>query len=254
MTDKLNISLVSYWNTLPFLHGLRQNGLDKQFNIETNIPSKCAEKLINGQSDIGLVPVAAIPSIQNAQIISDYCIGSVGPVGTVCLYAKQPLDQLDTILLDYESRTSVRLTEILLRDYWDWKGQLSPATVGYESQINGRTGALIIGDRAIEALPHFEFVYDLGEAWTNWTKRPFVFAAWVANKPVSLEIKTALNAAFDVGMKAVPMLSNNPDYPYPHFSLERYYTDFISYRLDAAKQGALDLFLSKLGYALPSYA
>lgn len=233
---------------------MRQNGLDRQFRIQTDIPAKCAEKLISGQSDIGLVPVAAIPSIRNAQIISDYCIGSFGPVGTVCLFSRKPLDELDTILLDYQSRTSVRLIEVLLRDYWTWKGQLSPAKEGYESEIKGTTGALIIGDRAIEALPHFEYVYDLGEAWTNWTSRPFVFAAWVANKPVSLEVKTALNEAFELGMDAIPQLAKNSNYPYPHFSLERYYTEYISYNLDPAKQGALELFLSKLGFALPSFA
>lgn len=251
---KPNISLVSYWNTLPFLHGLKRSGLDQQFDITPDIPSVCAQKMIRGEASIGLVPVAVIPEIKNARIISDYCIGTSGEVGTVCLFSEKPLEDLKTIYLDYQSRTSVRLTALLLRNYWNWTGELIPAKPGYETQIQGNVGGLIIGDRAIEALPKFEFIYDLGTAWKSWTGKPFVFAAWVTNQELDFEVKQELNQAFQLGMEAIPALIENQEFPYSHFSLERYYTEFISYTFDAAKQSALELFLSKLGFAIPTYA
>ena len=45
--------------------------------------SVCANKLIENQVDIGLVPVAALLHIKDYEIISNYCIGAKGKVDSV---------------------------------------------------------------------------------------------------------------------------------------------------------------------------
>ena len=97
-----------------------------QDEIELNFeyPSKVAAQLLNDEIDIGLVPIAVIPSLKTPHIISDYCIGTEGEVASVCLFSEVPIDQITSICLDYQSRTSVVLLKILLKKYWKISPQL----------------------------------------------------------------------------------------------------------------------------------
>ena len=87
MKSKIKVTAVSYLNTKPFLYGIFNHGLEEELDLELNIPSVCAQKLRDGEVDLGLVPVAIIPQLIRPHIISDYCIGTVGAVKTVCLYS-----------------------------------------------------------------------------------------------------------------------------------------------------------------------
>ena len=86
--------------------------------LTTDYPSRIAQKLLDDEIDIGLVPVAIIPRMKEAQISTDFCIGCNGPVASVCLFSDVPLENVDNILLDYQSRTSVQLAKILLKEYF----------------------------------------------------------------------------------------------------------------------------------------
>ena len=93
----LKISAVSYLNTIPFIHGLKQSELIHNIDLQLDYPSICADKLINGEVDLALVPVAIIPTLKEAHIISDYCIGADGAVDTVCLYSDVPITEIEII-------------------------------------------------------------------------------------------------------------------------------------------------------------
>jgi chorismate dehydratase len=150
---KIRISAVSYLNSLPFVYGLTHSSLINECDISLDIPSVCAEKLINGTVDIGLIPVAAIPQVPNATIISDYCIGANGEVKTVCLFSEVPLNEIKTILLDYQSRTSVLLVKILAKEFWKINPEFINAEAGFEQKIKGTTAGVVIGDRTFELIP-----------------------------------------------------------------------------------------------------
>jgi chorismate dehydratase len=182
--DKIRLTAVSYLNTKPLLYGLLNSTLAPQLDLELNIPSVCAEKLARGEADLALVPVAVLPELDNPHVISDYCIGTVGAVKTVCIYSDVPIQQVETVYLDHHSRTSVQLTKVLLRDYWSLSPALLPAKEGYIKKIGGRTAGLVIGDRTIGLEQQFKYVYDLGAIWMKHTGLPFVFAAWISNRPL----------------------------------------------------------------------
>lgn len=239
----IRITAVSYLNTKPFLYGILKSGLNEEVNIELDIPSVCAEKLKSGSVDLGLVPVAIIPELESPHIISDYCIGTVGAVKTVCIFSQVPIKDLTHIYLDFHSRTSVELAKILLKDYWKVHPEIIPAQEGFESKIEGTTGALIIGDRAIGLDKKYKYVYDLGDVWMKHTGLPFVFAAWVSNKKLDPEFVKKLNKAFEIGLREIPQLMYLIPPPHPAFDLNEYFTHYISYNLDESKKRALDLFL-----------
>ncbi len=238
-----SVTAVSYLNTKPLLFGLLKGGLEKEIDLQLDIPSECARKLASGEVDLGLVPVAVIPEIATPHIISDYCIGSVGAVKTVCIFSQCPIDEVTHLFLDYHSRTSVELVKVLLREHWQLSTEYIAATQGFENKISGSTGGLIIGDRTIGLEKEYEYVYDLGEAWKAFSGLPFVFAAWVANKPMEKGFIDKFNKALRLGVENIPNLMYILPSPVEGFDLQKYFTENISYELDALKRKGLDLFL-----------
>ena len=118
-----------------------------ELELLIDYPANIAAKLLSDQIDIGLIPIAVIPQIKNYQIIGDYCIASNGEVASVCLFSEVPIYQIETILLDYQSRSSVALLKILLQEHWDIKPKLVDATQDYEDLITGTTAGLVIGHK-----------------------------------------------------------------------------------------------------------
>ncbi len=242
---KIKITAVSYLNTKPLLYGLFKSEISEHIDLQLDIPSVCAERLKRGEVDLGLIPVAAIPELSEPEIISDYCIGATGPVRTVVLFCERPIEELDRIFLDYHSRTSVELLRILLREYWRLEPELAPAQPGYEDDIRGTTGGLVIGDRTIPMESHFAYAYDLGKAWRQHTGLPFVFAAWVSTCSPEDFFLDRFNRALRRGVEHIPELIYLLPSPHPSFNLQEYYTRNISYDLTPAKKQGLQLFLQK---------
>ena len=253
-TRKIRLSAVSYLNTKPFIYGIYRSDLAESVELSLDIPSECAGKLLAQEVDIALTPVAIIPELKEAYLVSDYCIGAIGAVKTVCIFSEKPLTEVKRLFLDFHSRTSVALVQLLCKEFWKVDPVFVAATEGFESQITGDTAGLIIGDRAIGQHQRFPFVYDLGEAWTAWTGLPFVFAAWVSTRPMETDFVEKFNMALETGLSHLPELTQIlPTMP-AGFDLGAYYRENISYDLDDAKWLALNRFLSHLageqGYQL----
>jgi chorismate dehydratase len=241
------LTAVSYLNTKPFLYGLAHSDLVNEMDLSLEVPAASAAKLLAGEADIGLIPVAVLPEIPQARVITDYCIGAVGPVKSVCIFSHVPLREVRRVLLDYQSRTSVALAQVLFRHHFKMSPQLVPAKPGFELEVQRDEGALIIGDRAIELQNRFCHQCDLAEAWRAFTGLPFVFAAWVAGKPVPDSLIERLNNAFSFGIKNVDAVAAEYAGRFPDFDVRHYLTNSISYTLDAEKQKGLNRFLELMG-------
>lgn len=239
-----SISIVNYYNTTPFVYGLSRHPMKSPARIEYDIPSTCARKLKDGLVDIGLVPVAIIPELPSYHIITDYCIGANGRVDSVKLFAHQPLEQLTHILLDYQSKSSITLVQVLNRHFWKKDITFLPAGEGFEQQIGGTTGAVIIGDRTFglgtETHP---YQYDLAEEWKRHTGLPFVFAAWVSREPVDPDFTAEFNETLAYGVAHIREAAAEKPHPAKGFDSYDYLQNKISYVLDSDKRKALDLFL-----------
>ncbi|HUM52019.1 MAG TPA: menaquinone biosynthesis protein [Chitinophagales bacterium] len=241
------VSAVSYLNTKPFLHGLETASIKKKIKLSLDIPTLVAQKLLTGEADIGLVPIAIIPQLKNPQIISPFCIGANGKVKTVSLFSNVPIEEINTVYLDYQSRTSVLLVQVLFKEFWKLDVTFLPAFEGYENAIKNNIAAVIIGDRAIASLGQFNYEYDLAEAWKQHTGLPFVFAAWVSNKEIDFDFLDDFNAALQIGWSnRNQILDQYKKYNSPYFSVKEYWNTNIQYQLDNDKKQALELFLRKL--------
>ena len=239
---KHTLSIVNYYNTTPFLYGIHHSDFLSQIILESDIPSVCAQKLKNKQVEIGLVPVAILPELESYQIITDYCIGAVGKVDSVKLFSEKPLEELTHVLLDYQSKTSVTLVQVLNKHFWKKNIQFINATEGFEKQISGTTGAVIIGDRTFGLTSH-PYQYDLAEEWQKFTGLPFVFACWVSNVPLEESFINEFNKTLAFGVDNIEeAVIEKPNHALGDKALD-YLKNKISYNLDADKRKALDKFL-----------
>lgn len=245
MSEKIKVGIINYLNVKPFLYGIRQSSLLPQIELVETFPSKLAGMLLNNQVDLGIVPVAILPEMKEYHIVSDFCIGCDGPVASVCLFSEVPIEEIKTVWLDYQSRTSVMLAKILLKNYWHLKPVFKDAKgEEYRHHISGTTAGVVIGDRAFEQRKQSTYIYDLGEAWKAYTGLNFVFAAWVANKQLPDSFLKLFNEANATGIQAIDkVVAENP---YPLFDLNAYYRFNINYVLDEKKRAGLEEFLFQL--------
>ncbi len=242
--EKIKISVVSYLNSKPFIYGLEHSGILNEIDLQLDIPSVCAQKLIDGKVDLGLIPVAVIPKLSEKFIVSDYCIGAEGKVASVMLYSEVPLLQIKTILLDYQSRTSVTLVKVLAKEYWKINPQWAATETDFENSVSGNVAAVIIGDRTFGLENKYAYAYDLSEEWEKFTQLPFVFACWVANKKLSDQFIDSFNQALKYGLNhrhlLIEELNSKKTYP---TDIGVYLTQSIKYNFDDRKKTALELFL-----------
>jgi chorismate dehydratase len=244
--DKIRISAVKYANTYPFIYGLIESGFEKRAIIETDHPAECAAKLISGRADLGLIPVAALPLLNEYHIISDYCIGANGNVRTVLLLSNCSFEKITTIFLDYRSRSSVNLTKVLAKNSWKREFRWMNTSKGFDFRNVGCDEAVVlIGDQCFEFENSFRYKIDLAGEWKEFSGLPFVFACWTANKKLDNEFIEEFNKALQLGVK-------NIDEVVKKFGktgtitgkiLKTYLTENIDYDFNEKKKMGLNLFL-----------
>lgn len=235
---------VSYLNTKPLIYGFENGMMKDEIELIIDYPAKIATALLNDDIDIGLVPVAILPQMEKYYVVGDHCIGSEGAVASVCLFSEVPLHAIKTVLLDYQSRTSIRLAQVLMREFWKITPELKNTNRDFRSQIKGTTAAVVIGDRALEQRKISAYQYDMGQAWTEHTGLPFVFAAWISNKQLSEKFIQEFNEVTDYSLQHIDEIVRLT--PYPVFDLKKYYTEYISYDLTDKKRQGLEEFLKKI--------
>jgi chorismate dehydratase len=246
---KVKISIVNYYNTLPFRWALKNASIIEQIDLQEDIPSICAQKLKFNQVDIGLVPVALLPELDSYRIITDYCIGANGKVDSVKLYSSVNLNEVKSITLDYQSKSSITLTKVLAKEFWNIKPEFIDAKPGFENSVRDNNAIIVIGDRTFDLNGTYKFEWDLSEEWKKFTGLPFVFAAWVINSTkVSDEFIKEFNAVLEFAVKNIPLAiqADKVKLPSVNLNAEDYLTKKIDYHLDATKKEALNLFLEKI--------
>jgi chorismate dehydratase len=238
----IKISAVSYTNTKPFLYGLQHTDIINQIDLSLDMPADCAQKLIDDKVDIGLIPVAATLSMPHWEIVSDYCIGAVGAVNSVFIFSNCPIGEVTTLQLDPESRSSNNLARVLLKNFWKISPELVVNAPDYSVDQNATTAFVQIGDRTFGKKDQFKYVYDLSEEWQKFTGLPFVFAAWIANKPIPQDFIAEFNKALKIGLdQRAELLKELPTRP--DFDLEDYLMHKLDFNLTEDKRKALYLFL-----------
>src|ERR1700729_2310462 len=117
--QKLRVAAINFLNPAPlmwdFEHPPLASELAQRYHLHYTLPSLCAEELLSGRADLGLIPIAALTP--DLAIVPGCTIASLGRVRSIQLIVKQPytLSTVKTIAADTASRSSLAYAEILFR-------------------------------------------------------------------------------------------------------------------------------------------
>lgn len=275
---KIRLSAVSFLNARPITYGLEQAlgetdawtelgsaergpsregagtlsgspNLNDLFELSFDLPSQCAQRLAEGDADLGLIPVGAYAaSADELRIVPGIAIASHGPVRTVLLVGEVPWSEMREIVLDGASRSSAMLLKLLCHE----RG-LGPTfrELAHDEVLDaarGTTGALVIGDAGFAAGERFPHVEDLGAVWHALTGLPFVYAVW-AGRPgaVDAEAIAALQRSLDAGLGARPVIARAHAEAHggAPATYESYLSQNIRYRLGAEELSGVAAFFAR---------
>ena len=196
MNLPVRIGAVGYLNARPLTWALDRS--PDRWLVRYDVPSVCAALLHGGETDLGLIPSIEYLQSPDYRLVPGVGIGSRGPIASVALYTRVPVEEIRTIALDTSSRTSVSLIKVLCRHRF----RITPHFVPHGPDLAGMTrthdAGLLSGDPACDA-DHVALgltKVDLGEEWTAMTGFPFVYAAWTGRPgAVTADEVRALQAA-----------------------------------------------------------
>lgn len=186
-TTKVKVGKISFANLFPIFYTLEKELDPGLFEFVEGVPSVLNKKIRAGEIDIS--PSSSIEYLRNEDnylLIDNNSISSKGPIGSIFLFSKRPIEALNgaVVLTSSQSETSVGLLEVILKKFYRIECTLATSAQTLEDALSVHDAYLLIGDQALTgALKHPRFfVYDLGEMWYRNTGLPSVFALWIVRK------------------------------------------------------------------------
>jgi len=241
------ISLISYLNAKP-LTLYFEDTISNKYSIESDIPSVSCNKLISEQVEAGLVSSIIIPENNNLNIVNNICIASEGPVESVLLIGNKSISNIKTIALDFASKTSNILLQILFTKYLNRKIEYKVEKDSIETLLNKYDAVLAIGDKAFSygIKNPSSVILDLAMEWKHFTGLPFVFAVWGILKTSKLD-PAIFQKGKEYGMGKIDKIANSYAIENNLTSFGRklaykYLTENLSYNLGQREQKSLILF------------
>ena len=199
------VGSVDSLNAVPLTRGLEDE-------IKYAWPSQLAEMLRRDELDAALVSLVEVLFTDRYDVLDGIAIASLGEVKSVFLAHRQPLEQVQEIYCDPASLTSVCLLKVLLAER-GLKAEFKPLP-SYEAAPT-LDAVLLIGDRALEFsfAGHPHTIWDLGEAWSELTNLPFVYAVWALRRIPNTRLRQTLREARDFGLDTLDyLISSRSDY------------------------------------------
>ncbi|MCX6551068.1 MAG: menaquinone biosynthesis protein [Acidobacteria bacterium] len=176
--SRLRLGAVEYLNARPLVYGLQDHA--SRFDVRFDVPSRCAALLHANEVDVGLVPSIEYLRGDSYVAVPGVAIGSDGPIDSVAVFGKVPIDRVRTVALDASSRTSVALFKVLCARHFGIEPAVRVMAPEPLRMLEACDAALLIGDVALffdHGAAGLEKT-DLGLAWKAFTGLPFVYAYW----------------------------------------------------------------------------
>ncbi len=230
----LRVGCVQYLNAKPLVHGYTGP-------VIFDHPSGLARDLDAGLLDVALVPIFEALRHPRYLLADGVAIASDGPVFSVFLAHRGPLEEIRKIALDPASLTSVHLLQVLLAEYHGLKPQLLPI-----SAFPHETDAvLLIGNQAIDFRERdggAHQILDLGAEWQRCTGLPFVYAPWLLRADLSnaSAVAAELRALKDYGTARIDEIVSAD--PHDRALSQRYLTEHIRFGLGPREKAGIEKF------------
>lgn len=217
----LRAGMVNFINTATIYEPLKASGGVEGWEIVEGHPAELNSLLRRGNLDTGLISSFSYGTYHDDYyIFSDLGISVNGPVGSVFLFSKVPVEQLQgkKICLTCQSATSINLLYIILEYFKGIKPVYETGSFDQFDVDDTVSAYLSIGDEALRLknLISGLYVYDLAEIWLQQTSHPFIFAvwavrreSWVKNSAEITKFHDHLNWCYQKGRKDLFRISKN---------------------------------------------
>jgi chorismate dehydratase len=182
----MKLGYINYLNCYPFYHHLFENEHLQGVQVVPGYPSSLNKMMAETTLDMSPISAAAVSDMGGRiLLLPQFCLSSVGYVGSVILVSRCPMEALHkrTVGLTRASYTSVVLVKILLEKYYHVQPNY---TLTAPFSAPGQADAvLLIGNEAMifQSSPNM-YVYDIGEIWLQKTGFPVVFAVFGVRKAI----------------------------------------------------------------------
>ena len=238
MARPLRIGLFPYLNVQPLVHGLSG---DPDVELAIDLPARIADRFRKHELDLAMVPSFEAATL-DAPILGSACIASDGPVETVILHHRVPLERVETLAVDEASRTSAALARILIAEA---SGRL-PQAVPFSppaAQTPDTDAILVIGDPAFLFRADGFTRMDLGEEWRRRQGLPMVFAVMVKDPRTDADdLAGRIGRAKRRGLEAASAIARSYNSGVDAARAEHYLRHVIRYDLGEREKLGLALF------------
>jgi chorismate dehydratase len=239
--QRLRIGSVSYLNAKPLIYGLDDAD---HLRLTLKVPAKLIDGLRDKRFDVALLPIIDYQRLDDVRLLTSGGIGCDGPTLTVRIFSHVPVDEIQTLCCDVHSHTSVALARVILAERYHRR----PKFVDFEHSRDSQNveAMLLIGDKVVcEEPAGYAHQLDLGHAWKELTKLPFVFAAWVARGDADLgDLPRQLERSKLEGMAHLDEIVQKEAIPrgWPADLAMRYMTEYLKYDIGPRQIDAIRLF------------
>jgi chorismate dehydratase len=267
-SNRLRVAAIDFLNPAPlmwdFEHPPRSTSLEQRYDIHYTLPSLCAEELLAGRADLGLIPIAALTP--ELAIVPGCVIASLDRVRSIQLivklkeaaHAEDVLAQIRTISADTASRSSLAYAKILFRKFVGIQPGFVAAPADPVAMLARADAALLIGDPALLALENRAQIerqtgpcvwLDLAHEWTTRTQLPWVAAVWAVRPEAlggfrPLQLAEDLQQSRDHGLANIDALVEEwtPRIEIPPQTICDYLTQNIHYKLSSECIAGIETF------------
>lgn len=210
-------------NALPLTYGLKP----QEVELLHRPPAQLFELLEAGQVEAALLPIVNYFDHPDLKLIPNLAIACQGSVKSVRLYFEEDrsIENVKSIYLDPESRTSHALLKVLLKNKYGYDLK----ALNFSSEPHVKVDAkLLIGDKTFAQRAAF---IDLGEEWSQWQQKPFVFAAWMSFQGNNSDLVSRLLESQREGLKHIDEIISSLESPLDASLLKDYFTKNLHYTM-----------------------
>ena len=252
----MKLGYIDYLNCYPFYYHMFEHRPVKGVHVFQRYPSDLNRMMVEGELDMSPISAASYSLIQDrAVLLPDFCLSSIGYVGSVVLRSNLPIEELDKkrVGLTSASHTSVLLLKMLLKSYYN----VEPEYVQTKPNpsMDGLDAVLMIGNEAmLRSSTPVSFSYDLGELWLRKTGFPVVFAVFAvrveAIERYSNEIVSVIKSyrasieCLETEVQKVVEAARNK-YPDITYDVKGYYETCLQFKFSDRLKQALGFYYDK---------
>jgi len=193
----LRIGRFSYSNLFPIFYMMEKEADCSAYEFIEGVPSHLNREIREGRIDVS--PSSSIEYLRNTgryDLIRGHSISSSGPVGSIFLFSRKPIEALgsSTIFTSSQSETSVALLRIILKKFLGMDCSFSSTSEPIGKVLASENAYLLIGDDALTQSLKWPglHIYDIGDLWYRHTGLPSVFALWIIRKACFPEKKSLI--------------------------------------------------------------